>query len=278
MWNLKNPDITEVRVHLDTLFPDDAVPSVVGAAEKDAVQKLYEEYVQGDGRPNTKWLKAGLTKEVREALLNAYSEVSDNGKLKALRSALKLLANECPYCGFGEIKDLDHHLQKAHFNCFSIFPLNLVPACSKCNGHKPRKPKDDASKHHLHAYLEDVSKHRFLVANVKMSKNAMGVTFQIKPSAGMSVELISRLKQHIKDFHLNDRYPAQVNVFLGEQKTAIAFAYEIGGEQGLRRFLERSAEADEKTFGTNDWRVALLSALARCRPFCKGGFLSVLGY
>lgn len=278
MWNLKRPDISDARTHLDTLFPDGTATSVVGPAQKEAVEQLYKEYEQAQGRPDPAWFKAGLTKQVSEAILDAYGEVSDTGKLKALRSALKLLASECPYCGFGEIKDLDHHLQKAHFNCFSIFPLNLVPACSKCNGHKPRKPRSDPNKHHLHAYLEDVSKHRFLVADVKLSKSAMSVTFKIKHSAGMSAELNDRLNQHLKDFHLNDRYPAQVNIFLSEQKTAIAFVHEVGGAMGVRKFLERSAKADEKTFGTNDWRVALLFALAQCKPFCKGGFYKVLGY
>ncbi|WP_321801668.1 HNH endonuclease signature motif containing protein [Burkholderia sp. BCC1988] len=278
MWNLKKPDVSRVRDDLDTVFPDDQAGLVVGSVQKDVIERLYNEYIQANGRPNSAWLQGGLSKSVREALLEAYGQVSDTGKLSTLRSALKLSVNECPYCGFGEIKDLDHHLQKAHYNCFSIFPLNLVPACSKCNGHKPRKPRSDPNKHHLHAYLEDVSKHRFLVAAVTIKGKAMSVEFKIKRSAGMNRELKARLEQHLDDFHLNDRYPAQVNIFLSEQKTGIEMAYEYGGAKGLRMFLERSAAADEDVFGKNDWRAALLLALAKCKPFCKGGFYKVLGY
>lgn len=278
MWNLKSPDISGVRAHLDQVFPDGAAAPVVGPAQKDEMEVLYKKYEQSLGRPDPAWINGGLSEDAREAMLGAYGEVSDTGKLSALRSALKLGVDECPYCGFGEIKDLDHHLQKAHFNCFSIFPLNLVPACSKCNGHKPRKPRTDPNKHNLHAYLEDVSKHRFLVADVTLTKKAMSVTYKIERSGGMSKELHARLKQHLEDFRLNDRYPAQVNIFLSEQKTGIAFAYEMGGAKGVRKYLECSAQADEKTFGANDWRVALLSALAQCKPFCKGGFYKVLGY
>lgn len=278
MWNLTMPDITAARAQLDVLFPDTDTTPVLTAEEKDILENLYQEYEQAAGRPNPTWLEGGLTKSVRNAVLAAYGEISDRGKLSELRSSLKLSVNECPYCGFGEIKDLDHHLQKAHFECFSVFPLNLVPACSKCNGHKPRKPRFQPKKHHLHAYLEDVSEYRFLVADVALNAKAMSVQFRIEQAEGMSDELFARLQQHLIDFHLNDRYPAQVNIFLSEQKTGLAFAYEVGGSKAVRTFLERSAKANENSFGKNDWRVALLSALSRNKAFCRRGFFHALGY
>ena len=173
MWNLKRPDISAVRSHLDTVFPPKAVPVLLTIAQKDALEQLYKDYEEADGRPLATLNPVNLGGAVPAHLLAAYNEVTEGGKLSALRSALKLSVDECPYCGFGEIRDLDHHLQKAHFQCLSIFPLNLVPSCAKCNGHKPRKPKPDPKKHHIHAYLEDVSAYNFLVADVVLKKKAM---------------------------------------------------------------------------------------------------------
>lgn len=277
MWNLIRPDVTSARDHLDTLFPDGVPGSALSSNDKDSVMNLYAAYELGLGRPDLAWEAAGLTVDILKTLLEAYGTVSDNGKLCALRSALMLAVTECPYCGFGEIRDLDHHLQKAHFNCFSIFALNLVPACSKCNGHKPRKPQWDPKKHLLHAYLEDVSNLKFLKAEVTINDKAMSVKFVIEKCPGMSDELHARLVQHIKNFRLNKRYPAQINTFLSEQKTGLEFAFEVGGADGVRLFLERSSGALQKTFGVNDWRTALLLALATSVPFYSGGFRDILG-
>lgn len=278
MWNLKRPDISAVRSHLDTVFPLQAAPALLTTAHKDTLEQLYKDYEQANGRPLATLKSASLGDAVSAHVLAAYREVTDGGKLSALRSALKLSVDACPYCGFGEIRDLDHHLQKAHFQCFSIFPLNLVPACAKCNGHKPRKPRTDPNKHHIHAYLEDVSAYKFLVADVVLKREAMSVRFRVKKSRKMSRELFARLSQHLEDFHLNDRYPARVNIFLSEQKPGLEFAYDTGGADAVRAFLERSANASESSFGKNDWRTALFNALARSRRFCKGGFYQALGY
>ncbi|WP_284186189.1 HNH endonuclease signature motif containing protein [Zoogloea oryzae] len=278
MWNLPKPSIATAQAHLDKLFPDDPPGSVLSKIEKEKILELYCEYELAAGRPNVDWKDAGLSAAARAALLGAYSAVSEVGKLKDLRATLKLNVNECPYCGFGEIKDLDHHLQKAHFNCFSIFALNLVPACSKCNGHKPRKPRTDPKKQHIHAYLEDMSQFQFLSAEVVIGPRSMQVKFKIDKVEGMSDELYARLVQHLKDFHLNDRYPAQVNVFLSEQKAGLEFAFEFGGADGVRSLLDRSRLAIRKTFGENDWREALLRALASSDLFCAGAFRLALGY
>ena len=277
MWHLPTPSIAAAQAHLDELFPDDVPGSALSKIDKEMVCALYDAYKQAAGRPNVDWKEAGLPTAARVALLEAYSAVSEVGKLKALRSALKLKVNECPYCGFGEIKDLDHHLQKAHFNCFSIFALNLVPACSKCNGHKPRKPRMDPKRQHIHAYLEDTSGLQFLSADVLIGPKSMQVKFKIDKAQGMSVELYARLVQHLKDFRLNDRYPAQVNVFLSEQKPSLEFAFEVGGQDGVRCLLERSRLAMRQTFGANDWREALLQALASSDQFCAGAFRLALG-
>jgi hypothetical protein len=278
MWNLSIPSEASAKADLDLLFPDGDAASVLKASDKLKVQALYADYKAALGRPNMVWKTAGLTKEARAALLEAYGAVSENGKLADLRAALKLNVVECPYCGFGEIRDLDHHLQKAHFNCFSIFALNLVPACSKCNGHKPRTPRTDPKKQHIHAYLESVPQVRFLFADVVVDAKSMRVKFKIDKVAGIGDELFARLEQQLKDFHLNDRYPAQVNVFLSEQKPGLEFAFESRGQVGVKLLLERSQLAMQDAFGMNDWRVALLEALASSDHFCAGGFRLALGF
>ncbi len=280
MWNLPRPDISGVRADLDRVFPEAPPPAIATAAEKDAIEALYEAYRAALGRPSEALLGHALSAELRQAVHDAYSAVQDNGKLAALRSALKLLATECPYCGFGQIQDLDHHLPKAVYKPFSIFPLNLVPCCTTCNRGRPRRPRQDPRRHMLHAFLENVSDYDFLVADVQIdpATGCLKVDFTIDQPAGMGDELYARLVNHLDDYDLHERYPAQVNIYLGSLEAAFEYAFESGGADELRAFLTRSAEKNAQRFGRNDWRTALLRGLSASDAFCNGGFVAALGH
>lgn len=281
MWNIKKPDISKVRTHLDIVFPVGSDTIVASGQDKDAIEEIYKDYCDALGRPGDELLGSNLSDELKQAIHDAYKEVQDNRKLSELRAALKLLTSECPYCGFGQIQDLDHHLPKAVYKPFSIFPLNLVPSCTTCNRKKTRKPKvEQGETHLLHAYLEDVSQYGFLVAEVYLDIETTGlkVEYKVERPEGMDEELFTRLVNQLDEFDLNKRYPAQVNIYLGEQETALEQAYEYGGAEGLRSFLLRTAEKTGNRFGRNDWRTALLYGLASCDEFCDGGFVGALGY
>lgn len=276
MWSLPKPDISKAATQLEAVLPSTATPPVLSKAHRAAVAALYVAYENRGGRPVPAYTPDGLDAPARAALLAAYSEVRDGGKLSSLRSELMLEIDVCPYCSFGEVRDLDHHLPKARFNCFSIFPLNLVPSCAKCNGHKPRKPKEAADKHHIHAYLDDLSAYDFLVADVTLSKSALSVNFRIQQPAGMSNELHARLIQHLVDFKLNRRLRAQINLLLFSQATSLKNAHKTGGKASVKQFLEDVALDHDDLFGPNDWRSALFKALAAHAEFCDGGFKRVI--
>lgn len=281
MWNLRGPGITSTRYLLDTVFPGDATPVVVTEQEKDAIEALYHAYVTALGRPSNALLGNELTDELRQAVHDSYKEVQQNGKLSALRDLLKLLATECPYCGFGEIQELDHHLPKADYKPFSIFPLNLIPCCTTCNRGKTRKLKPHQGETHLlNAYLEDVSEYGFLQADVSLdpANGSIQVEYNVVRPADMGDELYARLRNQFQEFNLQKRYAAQVNIYLSGLVVGFELAFEAGGVEGLRSFLIRSAAKSSDRFGRNDWRPVLLHGLAACDDFCGGGFVGALGY
>ncbi|MBW3504676.1 HNH endonuclease signature motif containing protein [Pseudomonas sp. NKUCC02_KPG] len=277
MWNLKRPSLTSIRSDLDALFPE-GTGAGISDDDKLKVLELYDEYKEAMGEPNPVWKTKLLSNESRDLLLTAYGEVSDKGELSLLRAALKKGAKKCPYCGFGEIRDLDHHLPKKHYKCFSVFALNLVPSCSKCNGHKPRTPPSAREKYHIHAYLDDVSDFNFLVADIEISDGALSVIFSIEKRKGMSNELTNRLRQHLTDFKLNERYIAQITNYLESQETGLDDNFRLGGASEVRAYLLRTADSIARTNGANDWRGALVVALAESDEFCDGGFYEVLGF
>lgn len=279
MWNLKQLAVDDYREHLDVAFSIGAVPEEVSEVEKLELLELYKVYVQKLGRPSAELVGEGTKEELRQFVHDAYSLVQDGRRLSTLRSALKLLAESCPYCGYGPIEELDHLLQRGHYKLFSIFPLNLVPCCGACNKGKRKKPSAAPNEHQIHVYLEDLSEYDFLRAEVNVSPDTGGlqVRYFVEQSDGMPDDVHLRLVHHLKEFGLQARYEKQVNIFLGGLEYSITSSYEDGGATALRQCLAGSAGALKKRFGVNDWRTALMQGLSECVAFYEGGFETALG-
>lgn len=279
MWNLKPLEVVDYREHLDIAFPPDLIPPALTEEEKNALIELYELYKERLGRPCAELVGEEVRQESRQRVHDAYEFVQDGRRLGALRAAIKLLAESCPYCGYGPIEALDHLLQRGQYKLFSIFPLNLIPSCGLCNGGKRKKTSANATEHQIHVYLEDVSEYSFLRTEVTVDAVSGGLKarYFIEQSPAMPDDVYQRLLYHLIEFDLQARYERQINIFLGEQAYGIELSFESGGAEGLREYLLGSARTLEKRFGTNDWRTALMFGLSACAEFWEGGFKTALG-
>lgn len=279
MWNLKKLEIGDFKEHLDIAFPSAPAHPVVTSADLDTVLEYYDLYVDLKGRPCADLVGEDTSAELRQAVHDAYGLVQDRRPLGTLRAAIKLLADECPYCGYGPIEELDHFLQRGHFKLFSIFPLNLIPSCGACNRGKRKKPSANLAEHQVHVYLEDLSAYDFLrvVAEIDPETGGLQTTYLIDAPVEMPDDVRDRLIHHLEEFDLQSRYKKQVNIFLGEMEFMITSSFESGGAEGLRQCLVGTANALKKRFGSNDWRTALMRGLAQCEAFCLGGFRTALG-
>lgn len=283
MWKLTPPNVDSVEQDLlDAFtFKIDRPPVIEPtAAEITAVKALYSAYDANLGRPADSLKGEVLGAELREAIKNAYGEVQETGRLKDLRSRLKLAPAHCPMCGFGPIQDLDHHLPKSIYKPLAIYPRNLVPSCSTCNKKKYTVAAGESSKHFFHVYLESLPDEIFFVADVALDpiSGALRVEFSIQRPEAMSEELAQRLTFQADRLELNLRYPKEINTYLSSLSVSLEDAYgEEGNAEKLKNYLVRCASSHETKFGKNDWRPALLRGLALCEAFCNGGFRRALG-
>jgi hypothetical protein len=105
-------------------------------------------------------------------------------------------------------------------------------------------------------------------ADVDFTGGGLDVTFRID-LAGLTPALAAMLQFQLVRLKLNDRYPRQINKFLSEQRTAMLLFKELGLPPAeLAAYLLRSAASLGGNFGHNDWRPALLEALAANEMFC----------
>lgn len=280
MWKLPTPATDNVDADLDTAltYVDGTSVYPITVTEKRRVRAIYLKYDRKFGRSSTALKAAHLGNPLLNAIKHAYGQVQEGGRLIDLRSRLKKVTSICPYCGFGEIKDLDHHLPKTDFRALAIYPKNLIPCCHPCNNKKRTAAGEVASGQFLHTYLDKLPVEVFFKADVTLTSEGLLVDFKIEQSDGMSDDTYQRLNFQIGKLELNTRYKAQANIFLASQKLNFELAYGVPGDsQQLKQFIEVSATNLARDFGLNDWRPVLLRGLAKCTDFCSGGFRRALG-
>ena len=282
MWKLQAPDIDHDQLKKDlteALTLKNGTPVYpISDADKHNILGVYDRYNVLKGVPHTDLEAAHLGNSLLSSIENAYNEVQMNRRLSDLRDRLILSATVCPYCGFGEVTDLDHHLPKSRYRGLAIYPNNLVPCCGPCNGKKSAVAGALATSQFHHTYLDNLPDDVFFIAHVDLSSGALSVVFEVQQVASMSNETFQRLSYQVRRLELNDRYRERINVYMGDLSSSLIAAY--GDEENsdlVREFLKRSAENTAITFGKNDWRPVLLRALSTSSEFCAGGFKKALG-
>lgn len=280
MWKLPTPDTDNVDTDLEiALTYANGTPIYpITPSQKDDIRAIYSLYDRLYGRACTELKAVHLGNPLLNAVRDAYGQVQEGGRLSALRDRLKSLTTICPYCGFGEIRDLDHHLPKADFKALAIYPKNLVPCCHPCNNKKRSVAGEVAAEQFFHTYLDNLPLEVFFKADISLIPEGLVVDFRIEQITGIQDDTYERMNYQMRKLDLNKRYKAQANIYLASIKSSIELVYGITGDaQLLRQFLVTSARSQAIVFGLNDWRPALLRGLAECEDFCNGGFRSALG-
>lgn len=231
-----------------------------------AIDTVYELYETLGGQAHVGLRPAALD-AARPCLYAAYDQVQIGGRLAALRAHLLASTDACPYCGFGEPKDLDHFLPRSVYGELAIYPNNLVPSCGPCNNAKRAVvPGVAANPGLIHPYFQELPDLDFLKADIAFEGGSLDVEFRIDPSA-IAPNLAAKLQFQMDRLKLNQRYTGQINKFINEQRTAILMLRDYGAEM-VRNYLLRNAVSLGAAFHRNDWRAALMRALADVPAFC----------
>lgn len=278
MWKLNPPDVSDAERELLAALgkPNGKPKHHITRSQRTWILRLYEKYDRLGGQPCRALLGGRFAPTFARAVYDAYTQVYKAGRLASLRSRLKLAAPKCPYCGFGEIYELDHHLPRNVYRLLSIYARNLIPCCHACNHKKGAHAEESPDRQIAHVYLEDFPAARFMYANVDVSRNGLRVTFFVERCVGMSEDLFRRLQFQFKHFELNARYQPEIDTLIGSLRSSIEDAAK-GGPESLVAWLTKTRDTLESQFGLNDWRPALLDSLCRSNEFCQGGYKHCFG-
>lgn len=218
---------------------------------------------------------AVLSDNERKALIHAY-EVPTR-PMTELRAALlsPVDAARCPFCGIGESATLDHYLPKEDYPTFSIYSLNLVPSCGRCNTLKRRLVVDDGTnvRRFLHLYFDIIPAQRFLHLAVTVSGETIGLTYRVERPVGLPYSAYLQIESHFRLLRLADRYRIMSLDELRGRYAALLRLYGAGENAGrVKAMLTDEADTLTAAYGVNHWRAVMYAGLGAHETFCDGGF------
>ena len=204
----------------------------------------------------------GISRQLRQC----YD--SETKKLEELRKAIRDAQpagqlKYCPYCGTTKGETDDHYMPAVRFPEFAVHPLNLVPACSRCNSTKGDDWLDaGGQRQFLHLFVDTVPATVFLEVDLVTVPTAtsVGASFRLNRGA-IATPVWQLIKSHFDRLKLIDYYDELGSDEIGEM-IGSAKSYREAAGPDVRGFLNYEAGKAEGLYGLSHWRARLFRALA----------------
>lgn len=275
MWTLNLPDHMDAIDNITKAFTYvNGNPKFVATpTDLRLVGTLYTSYEANFGVPNELLQGAALRPELRDALHDAYDEVQTTGRLKELRNRLFINAERCPCCGILAPDELDHYLPQVDYPALSIYSSNIVPYCHLCNKRKLANDGVNPDRRFIHVYYNELPENvQFLFAKVWIEGRGLQCELEVRSVPEIDEQVIRQMNFQVGRVKLVDRVIAEMITFLSPTATYLQQDFETGGRELVSDGLLKSAQNQQKQYGRNHWRTAVMTALAACDEFCDGGF------
>ena len=180
-----------------------------------------------------------------------WAEVlSDNGYLNDM----------CPVCGAVKATTFDHYLPQSKYQLFAVHPLNLIPSCTVCNGHK-LKNVFDANHQRLYwnAYLDNETKEQFLFCDISEENGMPKVSFRIEQGR-LPDRYYEIIKNTFDGLKIADNYRCSSGREISRLKDSCCKFFIKNQGKGLDACIQIVADTIPDT-NVNDWANVLDKAL-----------------
>lgn len=236
---------------------------------------LYDAYDVARGVAAAALQGPAMTQQLKGAVHDAYNQTQKKRRLNHVRQQVLGGVPLCPVCGIDPPTELDHVLPRSDYPALAIYVRNLVPLCHLCNHRKLAGFAEPGELGFVHAYFDLFPDVQFLQVQIDLAGAVLTGTFTINaPVVGVG-DLGEKISNVHNKLELNERYRAEMNLYLASQAIALHGAYDARGAEGVQSHLRRQARFEATTFYRNHWRPTLLHALAEHEEFCEGGFRAV---
>lgn len=239
-------------------------------SQKTNIQKLFAEFDKSFSRNSLEKLASyGYDEDSTKDLNKLYTykgvifqKLRDDVTTTSTGRSSKV----CQCCTIGEVNSFDHILPKKKFAEYSVHPRNLLPSCSKCNGHK--NDSKSTTKAFLNLYLDNLPNEQYLFVELSViSKIAIEVRFYLDNPNGIDNKMFALIKSHYKKLDLCKRFAEHTDDVVSDLVNAIENNL---GELPLNRALRLAKgqlQKDKMVYGYNFWPLILQEELLRSKKF-----------
>lgn len=210
------------------------------------------------------------TEADKEAIHSCFtSSFKKHIKENELKGVYEECRGVCPFCGEGRLEEVDHYIPKEYYPEFTLYPMNLIPICNKCNKKKSDKFLDGSNERRfIYFYSDYIDDLKFLQVSITFDSTIISKTTKIKYTADFSkindVYLRKIIEQHYKELDLLKRYAEAAGNELSHIEDIYLHQEDYDKEKvrdSVNRTVIGERNAQLKKAGQNDWKYLLYEEL-----------------
>lgn len=167
----------------------------------------------------------------------------------------------CPFCTINSASTFDHILPKSVFDEYAVHPLNLIPCCAECNGHKSDEwAKTDALKF-LNLYQDELPNEQYLYVDLTVVNGMIKARFFVQNRGNIDMGLYERIEDTYTIMQLCRRFQERCADELYELALSIQSALVAGSSvERIKTSILRDADRLRQRKGYNYWKAVLKEA------------------
>ena len=115
----------------------------------------------------------------------------------------------CPNCTVNTINSFDHYLPQSEFAEYADDPINLIPSCTECNGHKSSVWRKDGKRLFLNLYIDDIPDIQYLFVTLTIAEDERSVDakFEVRNSENkIAAAIYDKIDYHYNKLELCKRF------------------------------------------------------------------------
>lgn len=215
-----------------------------------------------------------MTDDERFEISKVYDSrlVSKSGVERPTYDKVRTLTGKCPFCGFGEVYEVDHYLPKNAFPELNVLPKNLLPICHPCNHIKHSGLPEGPDSNLIHPYFDNLPNERWLFADLTIENGGPVLHYYVQLDARFGI-LCQRLEYHFAKLQLSRRMKEQSARVLVEMEADIDQHLADIGTVGMSQHFREAGQHSLQLHGNVIETAAFFSA-SENEQYCAGAFKS----
>ena len=176
------------------------------------------------------------------------------------------LDDMCPVCGAVKATTFDHYLPQSEYQLFAVHPLNLIPSCTVCNGHKLNNVFDaNHQRLYWNAYLDNETNEQYLFCDINEENGMPKASFRIE-QGNLPDRYFEIIKNTFDDLKIADNYRDSSGREIINLKDSCCRYYRKNQEKGFDACIQTVSDTIPDT-DVNHWKNVMQKALIGTEVF-----------